>query len=67
MAVTVLGVVVTGFPSKVIVTAELGSNPVPVTVTEVPTGPEVGLIVMVGERVVPDVVQAFVVFHQLFS
>ena len=28
-------------PPKVIATLEIGSNPLPVTVTEVPTGPEV--------------------------
>ena len=35
-------------PSKVIVTVEIGLNPLPVTVTKVKTGPEVGLIEMVG-------------------
>ena len=34
--------VVTLEPPKVIATVEIGSNPLPVTVTEVPTGPEVG-------------------------
>lgn len=33
---------------KSIVTVEVGSNPAPVTVTEVPAGPEAGLSVMVG-------------------
>lgn len=43
-------------PSKVKVTIESGSNPVPVTLTVVGgrTGPEVGLIVMAGE---PPVVE----------
>ena len=47
--------VATRKPSKVIVTVEIGSNPLPVTVTEVKTGPEVGLIEMVGLAVPPDV------------
>ena len=42
-------------PSKVIVTVEIGSNPLPVTVTKVKTGPEVGLIEMVGLDELPDV------------
>ena len=42
-------------PSKVITTVETGSNPLPVTVTEVKTGPEVGLIEMVGLDELPDV------------
>ena len=42
-------------PPKVITTVEIGSNPLPVTVTEVKTGPEVGLIEMVGLDELPDV------------
>ena len=34
------------------------ANPVPVTVTAVPTGPEVGLSVMSGLRVVSDVLNS---------
>ncbi len=42
------------------VTAELGSNPVPVTVTDVPTGPEVGLSVMAvrGDEFTVNVVES---------
>ena len=47
-------------PPKLIATVEIGSNPLPVTVTEVPTGPEVGLIEMVGLDVLPEVEK----FHQ---
>ena len=35
-------------PSKLITTVEKGSNPLPVTVTKVATGPEDGLGEMVG-------------------
>ena len=35
-------------PSKLITTVEKGSNPLPVIVTKVAIGPEVGLIVMTG-------------------
>ena len=42
-------------PPKLIATVDIGSNPLPVTVTEVPTGPEVGLIEMVGLDELPDV------------
>ena len=55
--------VVTLEPPKVIATVEIGSNPLPVTVTEVPTGPEVGLIEMVGLDVLPDVEK----FHSQLS
>ena len=48
LVVTVAGVVVTSLPLNVMVTLELGSKLVPVTSTEVPTGPEVGLSVMTG-------------------
>ena len=50
-------------PSKVITTVEIGANPLPVTVTEVKTGPEVGLIEMVGLDVLPDVEK----FHSQLS
>ena len=49
--VTVAGVVVTGLPPKVMITLEIGSKSMPVTVTEVLTGPDVGLSVMSGEDV----------------
>ena len=39
---TVAGMVVTFTPLNVIVMAEVGAKPSPVTVTVVPTGPEVG-------------------------
>lgn len=39
------------FPPKVMVTTELGENPMPVILTAVPTGPEVGLSVMTGPTV----------------
>ncbi len=42
-------------PTKVIATTESGVNPVPVTSTGVRTGPEVGLVEMVGLEVLPDV------------
>ena len=50
-------------PSKVIATVEIGSNPIPVTVTELKTVPEVGLIEMVGLDVLPDVEK----FHSQLS
>ena len=50
-------------PPKVITTVEIGSNPFPVTVTEVKTVPEVGLIEMVGLVVLPDVEK----FHSQLS
>ncbi len=52
-------------PPKDITTVEIGSNPLPVTVTEVGgrTGPEVGLIEMVGLDVLPDVEK----FHSQLS
>ena len=50
-------------PSKLIATVEIGSNPLPVTVTEVPTGPELGLSEMVGLDVLPDVEK----FHSQLS
>ena len=40
--VTVLGLVFTLLPSNFMVTVELAENPAPVTVTDVPTGPELG-------------------------
>jgi hypothetical protein len=49
-------------PSKVIATVEIGSNPLPVTVTEVPTGPEDGLSVM-AELLVPEALK----FHSQLS
>ena len=55
--------VVTLGPPKVIATVEIGSNPLPVTVTEVPTGPEVGLIEIVGLAVLPDIEK----FHSQLS
>ena len=42
------GIVGTWFPPKLMVTVELGVNPVPVTFTDVPTGPEVGSRIMTG-------------------
>jgi len=42
-------------PPKVITTVDIESNPLPVTVTEVNTGPEVGLIELVGLDELPDV------------
>ena len=42
-------------PLKVMTTVEIGSNPLPITVTEVNTGPEVGLSEMVGLDELPDV------------
>ena len=56
-----LGVaVVAGFPAKVMLTEVLGSKLVPVTVTEVPIGPEVGLSEMAGtvEDATVNVVEA---------
>ena len=50
-------------PSKVITTVEIGANPLPVTVTEVATVPDVGLIVMTGLDVLPDVEK----FHSQLS
>ena len=50
-------------PPKVIATLEIGSNPLPVTVTDVPIGPEVELIEMVGLDVLPDVEK----FHSQLS
>ena len=41
--------------SKVITTVEKGSNPLPVTATELATVPEVGISVMTGLSVEPDV------------
>ena len=46
--ITVVGLVVTGFPSNSIVIVELGPNPAPVTVTEVPLGPEDGSSIITG-------------------
>jgi hypothetical protein len=48
VVVTVVGVVVISVSLNVIATVELGSNPAPVILTEVPTGSEVELSVMVG-------------------
>lgn len=50
-------------PPKVITTVELGANPLPVTVTELKTVPEVGLIEIVGLDVLPDVEK----FHSQLS
>ncbi len=44
------GVVVTVLPPKVMVTVELGENPVPMISTEVPTGPEIGSRIMTGTK-----------------
>jgi len=44
----VVGVVVIAVSLNVIATVELGSNPAPVIFTEVPTGSEVELSVMMG-------------------
>ena|SRR6266498_3533459 len=41
--------------SNFIVTSALGIKAVPLTVTEVPTGPDVGFIIIAGEVVAPDV------------
>jgi hypothetical protein len=49
--VTVAGDVVTGVPSYVIVISEEPAKLVPVTVTDAPTGPLVGLRVIVGDTV----------------
>ena len=46
--VTVLGLVSTGVSSNSIVIVELGPNPAPVTVTEVPLGPEDGSSIITG-------------------
>jgi hypothetical protein len=58
LVVTVVGVVIISVPLNVITTVELGSKPEPVIFTELPTGPEVELSVMVGtpEDVAVDVV-----------
>ena len=48
LAITVGGVVVTGFPLKFIVAAAFGSNPLPIIFTEASLGPKVGLSEMVG-------------------
>jgi hypothetical protein len=50
LVVTVVGLVTTRTPSNVIATGMLGAKPVPVISTEVPTGPELGLSEIVGER-----------------
>ena len=49
--------------SKVIATGTLGTNPVPVISTEVPTGPEVGLRVMAAEPLEPEALK----FHSQLS
>ena len=49
--------------SKVIAIVEIGTNPLPVTVTKVATVPEVGSSEMVGLRVLPDVEK----FHSQLS
>src|SRR4029079_16892558 len=48
LAITVGGMVFTGFPSKFIVAAVFESNPLPITFMEVSLGPKVGLSEMVG-------------------
>ena len=45
-------------PPNVMVTVESGSKPVPVIVTVLPTGPDVGLSEMVVERLEPDVLKS---------
>jgi hypothetical protein len=59
--IQVAGVVVSGVPSKAMVTVELGSKLIPVTITDVPAGPEVGLSVMLGGTITAAVVN----FHSL--
>ena len=48
LVVTLAGLVVTGLPPKVMIISEFGSKLMPVMFTEVPTGPEPGLIAMIG-------------------
>jgi len=50
-------------PPKVIATVEIGSNPLPVTVTKEAIVPEVGLIEMAGFDELPDVEK----FHSQLS
>jgi hypothetical protein len=59
LLVTVLGLVATGVPSNSIVIVEEGAKLVPVTSTEVPTGPEVGLIEMPGLSFIGPTVNCF--------
>ena len=49
--VTVAGIVVTGLPAKVMITLEIGSKLMHVTITKVLTSPDVGLSVMSGVTV----------------
>ena len=53
LVVTVAGIVVTGLPAKVMITLEIGSKLMPVTITKVLTSPDVGSRLMAG--VVEDV------------
>ena len=46
--VTFTGIVVTGLPAKVMRISELESKLMPVIFTGVPTGPNAGLIAMIG-------------------
>ena len=48
LAITVGGIVSTGSPSKFMIAAAFGSNPLPIIFTEAPTGPEIRFSVMVG-------------------
>jgi hypothetical protein len=54
------GFVVTPFKPNSMVTSELGANPLPTILTEVPTGPVFGLMVMAGtvEEVTVNVLEA---------
>lgn len=52
LVVIVAGVVPCSTPSSVIVTVDVTANPLPVTVTLVPTLPEVGLRVIEGDKTV---------------
>ena len=52
------GAVVTVLPSKVMVTVEVGSKPVPEIFTAVPTGPKLGLSIMAVEDVTVKVFEA---------
>jgi hypothetical protein len=59
LVVTVAGFVVIAVPLIVIVTVELEPKEVPVISTEVPTGPEVGLIEMPGLSFIGPTVNCF--------
>ena len=48
LLVTVAGLVITEVSEKVMVISEFGSKLMPIIFTGVPTGPEAGLIAMIG-------------------